>query len=475
MSSLPSLHDRIRHATKSTAVGLFIAILAWSPFPLGGAVAWAAGLQEILIAICWVLWVLATVGTGREFRSSNHVIVVPAMLAAFAILWAIVQVMPSVPANWAHPIWAMASDALGKSVPPVISLNPWRTEAEVLRLASYGMACWLAFHMARRAETAMLLWNAVIIIGAAYALYAFLLEIVGAQQTGLFYSVPYRNTLLSGPFMLHNSFATYTGLVAIAAVAKLFAEGSTAIQVGRGWRRLMHSTVLYCFGSGALVLVAAVLAFAAVVASASRAGFAGTMCGLATIALVSLSIVRGKASRTWAVAGALAAAAPLLFLITLNGGSLGTRINELLASDASDQIRLSLWAATSRMISDAPFLGLGLGTFEDAYPLYASQVYPFVMDKAHCDYLEFAAGLGLPAAIAWWAALLWLVALCLRGIRQRRRNRHYAIAAIGASVLVAVHSSVDFSLQLPAVAFLYATLIGVGVGQSQSGRRQVQV
>ncbi len=88
------------------------------------------------------------------------------------------------------------------------------------------------------------------------------------------------------------------------------------------------------------------------------------------------------------------------------------------------------------------------------------------MDKAHCDYLEFAAGIGLPAAVAWWGALIWLTGLCLRGVFFRHHNRHYAIIAVGASVLVAVHSSVDFSLQLPAVALSYATLLGLGVAQS---------
>jgi O-antigen ligase len=90
------------------------------------------------------------------------------------------------------------------------------------------------------------------------------------------------------------------------------------------------------------------------------------------------------------------------------------------------------------------------------------------MDKAHNDYLEFAAGLGLPAAIAWWTAWTLLIADCLRGVFRRRRNRQFVILAVGASVLVAVHSAFDFSLQIPAVAFFYAALIGIGLAQSRS-------
>ncbi len=461
---------RVRAVARIASVWLFIATLAWSPFPLGGAIAWAAGLQEILVAACWMLWIIGTFGGPDEFWSSNRIIAGPLLLGVLALGWAVVQITPGVPQNWVHPVWGMASDALGRQIDGVISLNPWRTQAEILKLASYMMAAWLAFRMARRAETAKLLLNAVVAIGTAYALYAFVLEFAGTRQTAVFYSVPWRSLLISGPFMLHNSFATYAGMATIAAVARLFASGSEAIIVGRGWRRLAESVMSYCFGRGALLLVAALLTFAGVVASASRAGFAATMCGLVCAAAVSLTIVRSRSSRGWAIAGTLAAAAPLLILIALNGDTLGSRISQLLASDTGDQIRFSLWGATQRMIVDAPWLGLGLGSFADAYPLYASQTFPFAMDKAHCDYLEFAAGLGLPAATAWWASLIWLAAICLRGVRQRRRNRHYCIAAIGASALVAVHSGVDFSLQLPAVALLYATLMGIGVSQSQSSR-----
>ena len=177
-------------------------------------------------------------------------------------------------------------------------------------------------------------------------------------------------------------------------------------------------------------------------------------------------MTRNRSAQLWAGAGAFAALLPLFFLVVATGDTLGNRINELLDAGMADNIRFALWASADRMIADAPWLGLGLGTFQDAYPLYATQVFPFVMDKAHCDYLEFAAGIGLPAAIAWWTAVAWLALLCLRGVRVRRRNRVYPLAAMAASVLVGVHSSVDFSLQLPAVSLLYAALMGIGVAQA---------
>jgi O-antigen ligase len=469
--SVSTTSDGLRSIARTAVVWLLIATLAWAPFPLGGAIAWAAGVQELLIAACWGLWLISRLGSEREGWQGIRVIAVPLSLAVLVLAWACVQIVPGVPAAWIHPVWNMASDALGKPVEGVISLNPWRTEAEIVKLSSYVMAAWLVFQLGRRPDTAKRILDAVILIGAAYALYAFVLELAGAVQTDIFYSVPWHSKLMSGPFMLHNSFATYSGLAMLAAIVRLFAMGNESIVAGRGPRRLLLSILHYCLGRGAFVLIAMLLTFAGVVASGSRAGFAATMCGLLALAIASLVITRQRSSRLWAGIGALAAALPLMVLITLNGDTLAGRVGPLLDGGSVDAIRLNLWAAGQRMIADAPWLGLGLGTFEDAYPLYASQIIPMVMDKAHCDYLEFAAGLGLPAAILWWTAVAWLAVLCLRGLRQRRRNRAYCLLAIGASVLVGVHSAVDFSLQLPSVSLLYATLMGLGVAQSTPTRR----
>jgi O-antigen ligase len=159
-----------------------------------------------------------------------------------------------------------------------------------------------------------------------------------------------------------------------------------------------------------------------------------------------------------------------LFMIT--GDSLETRFNALVEAGSIDETRALLWDSAVRMIGGSPFLGLGLGAFEHAYPLYADRVLPFIMDKAHNDYLELAASLGLPAAIAWWTAWVWLIGICIRGIFVRRRNRHYPILAIAATALVGVHSIFDFSLQIPAVALTYAVILGLGVGQSAPTRER---
>ena len=62
--------------------------------------------------------------------------------------------------------------------------------------------------------------------------------------------------------------------------------------------------------------------------------------------------------------------------------------------------------------------------------------------------------------------------MCLRGVRRRRRDWIFPAVGLAASVLVAVHSLFDFSLQMPAVAITYACLRGAACAQSTSNRRR---
>lgn len=216
-------------------------------------------------------------------------------------------------------------------------------------------------------------------------------------------------------------------------------------------------------------LMAGGMGFSALVAAGSRAGFIAALVGMAAMTALSGTLVARRQTLGWAALASAALLAIAWALFAINGSGLSNGL-DVLVETGSDPIRLTLWNAAWRMIEGAPYLGLGLGTFENAYPLYAKDVWPYIMDKAHSDYLELAAGWGLPAAILWWSSILWLVGLCLRGIFIRRRNRQYAIFAVGASVLVGFHSAFDFPLQIPAIAFTFATILGLGVAQSFSTR-----
>ena len=88
--------------------------------------------------------------------------------------------------------------------------------------------------------------------------------------------------------------------------------------------------------------------------------------------------------------------------------------------------------------------------------------------KAHNTYLENALELGVPAAAALVLSVALLARQCLRALRRRRGVFVYGWMACCGTVLVGCHSTVDFSLQIPAVAVLYAAILGTGCSQSWS-------
>ena len=87
-------------------------------------------------------------------------------------------------------------------------------------------------------------------------------------------------------------------------------------------------------------------------------------------------------------------------------------------------------------------------------------------DYAHNTYLELAHELGLPAAAALLLAQGLVVRRLWRGAAERRRNRWPACVGLGAAAAAGLHALLDFSLQMPAAAALFAMLLGIGWAQS---------
>ena len=212
------------------------------------------------------------------------------------------------------------------------------------------------------------------------------------------------------------------------------------------------------------------LTTSAVIASASRGVFVATICALLVMGVTYVTISKNENPRRLIITVAMLVISIFGILFFISGDALIHRIEFLIRVDRADQIRPILWTATERMIVSSPLLGLGLGSFEDAYPMYASRVIPFIIDKAHCDLLEFAAGVGIPAALSWWSAIIIVNYRMISALRVRRRNRIYPFIAVTATIALAIHSAVDFSLQMPAIAISYAAILGLGIAQSRKSQ-----
>jgi len=210
-------------------------------------------------------------------------------------------------------------------------------------------------------------------------------------------------------------------------------------------------------------MTALLLMVAALVLTHSRGGFVATLSG--TVALLTLLDRRGRRGGAKSRVLVIAALVVVGIAFYLTSEMLLDRINR---TDITTEERIAVFANVNRAVGDNPALGFGYGTFADSFRLYDQVEDTVHYDRAHNTWLENAFELGLPAALMLYLALIGLALTCLRGVRRRHRDWVFPAIGVAASVLAGIHATVDFSLQLPAVAMLYATIMGVACAQSYS-------
>jgi O-antigen ligase len=185
------------------------------------------------------------------------------------------------------------------------------------------------------------------------------------------------------------------------------------------------------------------------------------------IALVLMISLRGR-NATVAVVSLLGLLTTGVAIFTFGDFLAGRLI--FIVFDTTD--RLAVYKLTILSILDVPWKGFGYGTFQYVFPMYRdNSVSPFgFWDKAHNTYLEIIQGLGIPAAALFFAMLLILTVRCGHAGLTRKSSATAPLVATSATVIVALHSFVDFSMQIQAVALTWTALLGAGVAQSWSGR-----
>jgi len=437
-------------------------LVVLAPLPLGSNREWSATLCTVLAAALTLLWA-ATRG-WRPGESARFVHPAITLLFVAACAWALLQTVAGLPQSWQHPLWSQAGAVLGMELPGLVSLSAEDGRSTLLRLLGYALVFFLAFQLARERSRARAMLGWMVAAGLAYGLFGLIVFWSDYSPDWLFRGKALLPDLRS-TFINRNHYATWQGLTLLCAIAWFHLrmgqpEGRPyALPDDRATR--VEKFVLKAWQP----LTAILLMVTALVLTHSRGGFVATLAAVVALLLLldSHAVVRKAAARV-VVLSALAVCS-LAFYLTSE-----VLLDRIDRTDITNEERVIVFDNVRRGIADNPWLGFGYGTFADSFRLYDRIESPVHYDRAHNTSLESLFELGLPAALALFAAIAGLALTCLRGVRRRHRDWAYPSLGAAASVLVGVHALLDFSLQIPAVAILYACIMGIGCAQSRTTR-----
>jgi len=430
-------------------LALFLVIVvAFSAVPLGSNRPFFWSLWSTILGFAAV----AYVGAVSLMRSELYVPLksIGALCAIFATLCLtlMVQLLPLGGLYWGAGI---VTEAGVRLQPPFVTTTPGETALMLLRWLGYGIMFFLTLQMASNSARRMWIIQALAAVIVGHAILAILSfyqwgnTILGLEKWAYLDSV-------TGTFVNRNSFATFmaVGLTITTALA------INALETRRGVHLM---TAIATCALYALFLLGALLG------SNSRMGLVVGLLGV--VAVVACHVRGGQGGRWRLLLGsALAIAVAVAAAFTYQSG-VWMRFFEL---ERSGEIRMELYRQTWRMIAEAPFLGFGGGSFAQAFQLFHQPPLDveILWDRAHNTYFALWSELGL---LVGSMPLLLVAIISFSSLKALRRSGPVDPSVtiwIGGTAVAAVHSLVDFSFEMYALALLFAMLGGLAMSANLS-------
>lgn len=458
-------------------LSVFLGVIFASPLPLGANREWAWAPILMVLGGVGILCALG-LGDAAGFRvGDDERWPLLALVACFLLFTfvGLLQMSTYAPATGSSAFYARAAALIGQAHAPVPSLSVDATRNTLLRC----LACVLIFVSARTLfrdpQRARLLVLAFLLSAVAVTAYGLLQQsFTGGCYVGslLKKQGEYTNDrcLMSGTFANSNSFGCFAGMALAAALAWMFRRkrrGRSAGHRADGDDAYDGDRFFGGIDGGMVVLAALALLFMGTqLFSSSRAAFAVTVAMV--IVLLYLSM-RGR----WRSRGQVATAVVIgsvvgAIVLAIAGGTMLHKVS--LLSESSNFNRVYIWEASLRAAQASPWLGWGLGTFAEIFAAYQPDEIRQANDKAHSTPIELYVETGILGTVPGLLMVLIPWYVCLRGALQRRRQRHLLVAAVAVPGIAILHSTVDFSLQIPAIAFVSAAFLGMGWAQTYGHR-----
>jgi O-antigen ligase len=273
-----------------------------------------------------------------------------------------------------------------------------------------------------------------------------------------------------GPFVNRNHFAGWMLMALPVTLGLLLGSLSRAM---RGVRARWRDRLVWFSSAEASQLI---LLSAAAVVMALVLVLTMSRSGVTSFALAMTLTGAIVARRKWTGGRSGVALVYLGFLVIVVISWVGA---DVLASRFSDtdwnelNARRGAWADANDIRSRFPLAGTGLNTYGTATVLYQQHDRTHRYTEAHNDYLQLAAEGGLllmiPAAVC---VIAFAVAVRRRFLEETSAMSYWLrVGAVTGIASIALQETVEFSLQMPGNAALFAVLCGIALHRAPARRK----
>jgi putative inorganic carbon (HCO3(-)) transporter len=441
---------------------LAVVAVAWGVFALAAVYPWGY----------WPLIVLSSaVGVGALFlpgRSNARVSWLGVALLATGMAIGL-QLLP-LPAS-ALASFSPARHALIQQydMAYLLAPNPWHPTSISPAATQLALVCFAAFAVLMLGTTRLLSASGaratlagVTLVGLALALVGIIQNMTFAGKIYGLWPHPFENKPF-GPFVNKNNFAGWMLMALPLSLGYLGATVAKGLRhAGKGWRNRVLWLSSREGGQAVMIGAAAFAMGTSLVMTMSRSGMVALVLALG---LTAWAVARRRGSR---FGGGVVLAGSVLFVASLvyviGPQVLANRFADRTAATMAG--RFGAWQDALSIFSRFPIVGAGINTFPVAMLFYQTHDLQNYWSEAHNDFVQILAEGGvLVAACALVALVVFVGAIRHRFAHDSERRSGYwiRVGATAGLLAIGIQELVEFSLQIPANACLFALVAAVAL------------
>lgn len=431
------------------------------PLPWGANSTWASMLiaSGVILLGLVALWLPASEKTP-ETGSLNY-------LFAIWLSWLAVVAfqLVALPASWLEVLSPSAlqlrCDVLSPeacTAPQTLSLYPEETQRKLLLSIALMVLFFSVIKLVNQRKQLITLMYVLLISGVFQAAYGVLMGLSGLNY-GFFAIKPISHGYATGTFVNQNHLAGYLEMCAGIGVGLLIYQFRAGQKLDN-WRDRLSRAFQGLLSPKVLVRMSLVVIVIGLIMTRSRMGNSAFFGAVVIGGFAWLLLTQRATKMTMFIFLSL-----ILVDVYLVGGWFGfERVAESIGStDLKTELRVPVAQYTWDMAKDFPVLGSGLGSYASVFSSYKQGYTGPLFAHAHNDYLEFFSEVGLLGCIPLALIFLYGFYCSIYAMRKRRSALHKSLGlgCFMAITSIAIHSTVDFNLQIPANAATFVFILAL--------------